>query len=77
MATVEVDIDIEDHLDEVPLDCLQNEVARRLKKKGHDPSAPEPWTRRGMADDIRQAYYARNASRLELLLSQLELREFA
>ena len=35
----------------------------------------EPWTRGGLAADIREAYYARNASRLEALLTVLEQRE--
>jgi hypothetical protein len=72
-----IDIDIDDYLDEVSEDALRREVDRRIAAGSWSNSdhAPEPWTRAGLAADIRAAYYARNASRLELLLVILEQRE--
>lgn len=76
-----VDFYVDDYLDEASDRALKNELTRRRARsdwqESPDPNGPEPWTRRGMADDIRQAFYARNASRLELLLTQLEVHEDA
>jgi hypothetical protein len=76
-----IDIYVDDYLYEASDNALKDEVKRRAGRPGwhdvDDPLGVHPWTRRGMADDIRQAFYARNSSRLELLLSQLELREIA
>lgn len=79
MACVEIEID--DYIHDASDFALKSEIKRRQGTRGwegdDDPNGPQPWTRRGMADDIRQAFYGRNASRLELLLGQLELREIA
>jgi hypothetical protein len=78
MAYIEVHVD--EYLPDASDRALKEEVTRRMGmgEWSVDPHVePLPWTRRGMADDIRQAYYARDASRLEMLLRQLELRETA
>ena len=36
------------------------------------PHDPEPWGHAGLADDIRTAFYRRDASRMEMLLRVLE-----
>jgi hypothetical protein len=74
MTTIE--IDIEDYLEDVDTDVLERELRRRRSKvKPADPAAPEAWTPRGMAHDLRTAFYARNASRFEMLLLALEPHE--
>lgn len=76
-----VDIDIDDYLHDASDFALKSEIKRRQGKLGwegdDDPNGVHVWTRRGMADDIRAAYYSRNAAQLELILAQLELREMA
>lgn len=78
-----VDIQVDYYLDEASDSALLDELrCRRAKPQWKpaaedDPNGTHAWTRRGMADDIRQAYYARNTNRLEVILAQLELREVA
>jgi hypothetical protein len=77
MASIEVDIDIEDHLDEVSTHVLKEEIRRRLTK-GRVSSTQvdiEEWAPSGLADDLRTAFYARNANRFELLLTVLQPHE--
>lgn len=72
---------VDDYLDGASDRALAIELKRRQARPGWkdepDQNGVQPWTCRGMSDDIRQAYYARNVSRLELLLTQLEAREVA
>lgn len=67
-----VDFKVDEYLSDASDRALKYEVEQRELAIG-----PQPWTRRGMADDIRNAFYCRNASRLEMLLAELEMREFA
>jgi hypothetical protein len=76
MATVDIEVDY--YLDEASGGALIAEVKRRIAK-GEITSGDlgpvqgdETWCKRGMADDIRTAFYARNAARLEHLLTVLE-----
>lgn len=77
MACVELDVD--DYLYDASESALKAEVGRRVAEGkwsvSSAPEAPQPWSREGLAADIRAAYYARDASRLELLLVVLEDRE--
>lgn len=75
-----IDIDIEEHLDEVSDEALRRELAGRPAKAGNlkkprSADDPEPWAPIGLADDLRTAFYARNAARMEMLLGVLELHE--
>jgi len=78
VATVEVHVDIEDHLEEVSLSALRAEIRRReepRREAGKTVAAVgdvELWTPSGLAEDLRTAFYARNASRFELLLTTLQ-----
>ena len=72
-----VHIDIEDYLDDARPEDIEREYLRRLAR-GYVPkhtTDSEPWIRDGLAADIRNAYYARNASQLEALLVVLERHE--
>lgn len=88
MAEVTVTIDIDDHLDEASEHSLRAELARREKKRA-PPGAPaprlvrprfpsladpHPWTTPGLAEDLRSAFYRRDASRFEALLAIAERR---
>jgi hypothetical protein len=84
MATVEVeaDIDVDEYLFEASTQALLEEIRHRVAKGEitdraltETPDKREIWTRPGLADDIRTAFYARNASRLEMLLMELERHE--
>lgn len=75
-----VRVDIDDVLFEASTDDLVGEVERRIARGDWPASTPIckdviPWTREGLAQDIRQAFYARDASRLEALLKVLEQHE--
>lgn len=77
-----IDIDIDDYLHDASKIALREEIKRRAAAGKWEEDAPvekhvEVWTAEGMAADIRNAYYARNASRLELLLTILEKHEAA
>jgi hypothetical protein len=78
MAVTQIDIDVDDYLDDASNEAIWSELLRRIAN-GYEPpvvaSAPQPWTRIGLASDIRHAFYARDASRLEMLLSELERHE--
>jgi hypothetical protein len=68
----------EDYLDEVDLDALLDEIKRRRRKErslAPPPAEIEPWAPEGLADDLRTAFYARNASRFEALLMVLQPHE--
>ena len=72
-------VDTADVVDEIPDDALVAEIKRRIKtgriKQVLSEDSDESWTRYGLAEDIRTAFYARNSSRLEALLVVLETRE--
>jgi hypothetical protein len=68
-----IDIEIEDYLYKLPTETLRLELKSRKDAKPEDsPGAPHEWTPIGMADDLRTAFYARNASRFEALLAVLD-----
>jgi hypothetical protein len=78
-----IDIDVDDYLNEASVPALVVEVARRVangewrsehskRLASRSPDHAEVWTRDGLADDLRTAFYARNASRFEALLVVLD-----
>lgn len=76
MPYVSVYIDSDDMLEELSIADLERELERRRRKR-LGPSAPEPWTHAGIVADLREAFYRRDASRLEALLAVLEQHEGA
>ena len=73
MTYATIDIEIEDYLYRVPTETLRLELkSRKDAEPGDDPNGPHEWTPVGMADDLRTAFYARNASRFEALLAVLD-----
>ena len=75
MPSVTVDIDIDDVLDELDDDELLAELRRRQKRSGRasaDDQQVHVWTPVALAEDLRTAFYARNASRFEQLLCVLD-----
>lgn len=74
MATIEIEADW--YIDEVSNSKLLAEVARRVAVGDITPAMAaddsEPWSPDGLASDIRHAFYARDASRMEMLLTVLE-----
>jgi hypothetical protein len=70
MATI--DFDVDDYLDEASLAALESELRDRRLKGARDV---EEWTPSGLADDLRNAFYARNACRFEMLLTVLQPHE--
>ena len=75
MPYVSVHVDADDVLEELSDDELREELRRHKKPAKDDPAAPHQWTPVGFADDLRTAFYARNASRFEMLLLALEPHE--
>ena len=70
--------DVEDYLGGVDLKVLQKEIIRRIERDRKAKAADggiEVWTPPGLADDLRTAFYTRNASRFELLLTVLQPHE--
>jgi len=73
MPTVTVGVDVDDVLDDLSDKELEQELERRLRRRGGGiGSAPHPWTNAAIADDLRTAFYARDASRFEALLAVLD-----
>lgn len=75
MPSVTVDIDVDDVLDELDDEELEAELRRRRKKSGKavaDDRQTHIWTPVALAEDLRTAFYARNASRFEHLLRVLD-----
>jgi hypothetical protein len=68
-----IEFEIEDYLHEVSDFALKDEMDRRIKDGKPPNSDLEDWTPEGMADDLRAAFYRRDASRFELLLRVLEV----
>lgn len=77
--TVYVPFEVGDYLDDISESTLIHEINVRIAKGGINPDVMfdhrQPWTRTGLAADIRAAYYARDAGRLESLLLVLERHE--
>ncbi|MDQ1077973.1 hypothetical protein [Pseudoroseomonas cervicalis] len=73
MPYVHVHVDTDEVLAEVCDEDLEDELARRRRRKnaGGDIGV-EAWTPEGFADDLRTAFYARNASRFEAILCALD-----
>jgi hypothetical protein len=75
------EIDVDEYLDEASASALRSEVERRVACGDWKwPDVPgddgvERWTPGGLADDLRNAFYARDASRFEALLTVLEPHE--
>jgi hypothetical protein len=70
MPYVEVFVEADDYISDVSTEALRRELDRRL---GHvADTETHPWTALGIAQDLRTAFYARNASRFEAILSVLE-----
>lgn len=78
MPYVSMHIDGQDVLEELDNEDLLREIGRRRTAGKWNGSAvdddSEHWTPPGMADDLRTAFYARNASRFEAIIRALELR---
>lgn len=72
MPDVTVYVDPYDVLDDLDDDVLERELAKRAKGRGDKPERVEKWTQTGLAEDMRAAFYARNASRFEALLMVLD-----
>ena len=68
-----INISVEEALEDVSADDLKRELLRRTgKSQDHDTNGLEPWTPSGLADDLRSAFYRRDASRFEALLIVLQ-----
>ncbi len=76
MPYISVHVDTDDMLEKLSNADLERELERRRRKR-LGPSAPEPWTHAGMVADLREAFYRRDANRLEALLAVLEQYEGA
>ncbi len=75
MPRVYVDVDAYEVLEEISDEDLEEELASRRRKRGDKVQADngaEPWTSLGMAEDLRTAFYARDATRFESLLCRLD-----
>jgi hypothetical protein len=72
MPYVNVHVDWQDVLDDMDDDALERELEKRRQRQGKRSTAAEPWTPLGMAEDLRTAFYARDASRFEALLATLD-----
>jgi hypothetical protein len=74
MPHVDVWVEACDVLQEVSDSELEREVARRLKKRAEQSGEPAPhiWTSTGLAEDMRSAFYSRDANRFEALLCRLD-----
>lgn len=74
-----MDFDVDDYLRQASSRAMHAELQSRIARKEWNPPVDEndaePWTPAGLAADIRNAFYARNASRLEILLTALERKE--
>jgi hypothetical protein len=81
---VNVDVDVDVGLDDITenlhrfsddeLRDLRREIGARLYHRSFPQAKDEgePWTIKGCVHDVRQAYYARDASRLETVLRGLD-----
>lgn len=68
-----VNVEAYEILDELTDKELLGEIKRRCLKV--NAASEEAWTADAMADDLRTAFYARNATRFEALVRILELHE--
>jgi hypothetical protein len=80
-VNVDVDVDLEDITENLhrftddELCDLRTEINTRLYARSRPQSTEEgveAWTIKGCVHDVRQAYYARDASRLETVLRGLD-----
>lgn len=69
---VSVDIDAQDVLEQLLDEDLQRELDRRRKRRGDGVAGAISWDSTGLAEDLRAAFYARDASRFEALLRKLD-----
>lgn len=77
MPYVSVWVDSESSLDDFSTEDLREELARReerAKKHAEDTSGVHHWDAAGIADDLRTAFYARNAARFEAAVPAFETR---
>jgi hypothetical protein len=73
MPTLNVYVDASDVLDDLSDSELENELDRRRKKAANPrDDGQQRWCAVGFAEDLRTAFYARNASRFEALLCALD-----
>lgn len=78
-----VSIDIDYYADDLSNQALIDEVKVRISNNQIKPTDivglndPEPWCPSGLAADVREAFYRRDASRMEMLLMVLERQEKA
>lgn len=72
MPYVTTYVEAGDVLPDLSDEALQRELDRRIKKRGGGSERIEPWTQTGLAEDLRAAFYARDTSRFEALLTRLD-----
>ena len=75
MPSVSVSISLDDVLESMDDEELAAELRRRRKRSGKpmaDEAQTHIWTPVALAEDLRTAFYARNASRFEHLLRVLD-----
>jgi len=82
MSRVDIEVDVDDYADYISKATFKRELLRRvsigeIKPADFERDKVEPWTRAGLAEDIRRAFYVRDASRMESLLRVLETAERA
>jgi hypothetical protein len=74
----DVDVDIDEYLEYASDKAFAKEIERRKASKEAKKTADAlakgvvPWTREAVADDLRSAFYRRDACRFEALLIVLE-----
>lgn len=67
-VNADVAVEIDDLLGKASVEALRAELRRR--KLCDD--VEQPWTEQGIVDDLRTAFYARNANRFETILAARE-----
>jgi len=78
MATITIDVDTDDALDDLSDSALRAELKRRSAHAGAahlswtTDAAALVWTAAALADDLRSAFYARDANRFDALLYRIE-----
>ncbi len=72
MASIDVEVDIDEYLNEASTEALRTELEHRMKKKNPHVTVGLSWGPMEMADDLRKAFYARDANQFEFLLRTLD-----
>jgi predicted nucleic acid-binding protein len=72
MPYVETYVDASAVIDEITDEELADEMMRRRKRRAEADAGTLPWTDTSLASDLRDAFYRRDASRMEALLMVLE-----